>query len=48
VNEGDAKENVLQKVLRKGNPTRLSLAEVEYWIKHGGKDTLPEDMSKLI
>jgi hypothetical protein len=48
VYEGGVKDNVLPKVLRKGNPTRLSLAEVKYWNKHGGKDALPEDMSKLV
>jgi hypothetical protein len=48
VYEGGVKDNVLPKVLRKGNPTRLSLAEVKYWNKNGGKGNLPEDMSKLV
>jgi hypothetical protein len=48
VYEGGSKDTVIPKVLRKGNPTRLSLAEVEYWNKNGGKGNLPEDMSKLV
>jgi hypothetical protein len=46
--EGGAKDNVLLKILRKGNLTRLSFGEVEYWNKHGEKGNLPEDMSKLV
>jgi hypothetical protein len=46
--EGCARDEILPKVLRKGNLTRLNLAEIECWNKNGGKGNLPEDMSKLV
>jgi hypothetical protein len=38
----------IQRFLRKGNPTSLSITEVEFWKKNGGKNKLPEDTKRLI
>jgi hypothetical protein len=42
------KDEVNPKILRKGNPTRLSVAEVKYWNEMGGKNILPETMVKFV
>jgi hypothetical protein len=47
VYEGGIKDLVRPNILRKGNPTRLSVAEAEYWNKMGGKNKLPEGMRRL-
>jgi hypothetical protein len=46
--EGAVRDEVAPKILRKGNPARLSIAEVNYWNKIGGKDKLPKDMRRLV
>jgi hypothetical protein len=46
--EGGVQDEVNPKILRKGNPTRLSVAEIEYWNEQGGKNKLPEVMKKLV
>jgi hypothetical protein len=46
--EGGIQDSVSPKILRKGNPTRLSIAEANYWNRRGGKNKLPEDMRKLV
>jgi hypothetical protein len=38
--EGGGEDEVSPKILRKGNPTRLSIAETEYWNHNGGKNKL--------
>jgi hypothetical protein len=46
--EGGVKDEVNPKILRKGNPTRLSVAEVKYWNEMGGKNILPSNFQKLV
>jgi hypothetical protein len=48
VYEGGIKDQVGPKILRKGNPTRLSIAEPEFWNKIVGKNKLPEEMKELV
>jgi hypothetical protein len=48
VYEGGVKDMRSPNILRKGNPTRLSIAEAEYWNKMGGKNKLPEDIRRLV
>jgi hypothetical protein len=48
VYEGGVRDEVRPNILRKGNPTRLSIAEAEYWNAVGGKNKLPEGMQKLV
>jgi hypothetical protein len=48
VNEGGVRDEVGPKILRKGNPTLLSIAEAAYWNAMGGKNKLPEGMQKLV
>jgi hypothetical protein len=47
VYEGGVKDEVKPKILRKGNPTRLSIAKAEYWNAVGGKNKMPEGMKRL-
>jgi hypothetical protein len=45
--EGGIEDEVSPKILRKGNPTRLSIAEAEYWNQNGGKNKLPDEMKQM-
>jgi hypothetical protein len=45
--EGGVEDEVFPKILRKGNPTRLSIAEAKYWNQNGGKNKLPDEMKQL-
>jgi hypothetical protein len=48
VYEGGVEDEVNPKILRKGNPTRISVAEIDYWNRVGGKNNLPDDFKKLV
>jgi hypothetical protein len=44
----DRRFKILPTALRRGNPTRLSLAEVAYWNQHGGRSGVPEKFKSLL